>query len=368
MKFSACLQNVLFPALNTTKQQAAMFIGPPIVINGRFYVGASPGVPTDAAAGAQYCLWPDPVSPRNCGPPGQKQSEGILVMREIQNLVIEDVRLGPMFWASGAAPEGWEAAGAIYGIKTLAEMDKHTQHDMKQLRPDLPLAPCDLAQGTLKCEACIGGCQLYDRAIPHGAVQGEESTKIGNERAHYSVPKGDVILYRSGSDPYLFASVRAIGGLQTDWSVPVKTDIPNDESNLNAGHLPDGRVYLLNNPVYEPKLGGERTSYGVTAPGGRATDVGALRFRDPITVATSAAGVNFDSVAAVISCTKLSKNSTCAPRHQPGGVSGGKNPGPSYPQGLTVVAPAPAAIRGFYVVCSNNKEDIWITKLEFESF
>lgn len=61
---------------------------------------------------------------------------------------------------------------------------------------------------------------------------------------------------------------------------------------------------------------------------------------------------------------QLPNNSTCQPRY----AGGGKNPGPSYPQGLAVVAPAPEAVRGFYVVATNNKEDVWITKIDFGSF
>ena len=60
-----------------------MFVCPPVTINGRLYWGASPGKPTGAAQGAQFCLWPDPVNPRNCGPPGGKKYKGILVMREV---------------------------------------------------------------------------------------------------------------------------------------------------------------------------------------------------------------------------------------------------------------------------------------------
>jgi len=45
-----------------------------------------------------------------------------------------------------------------------------------------------------------------------------------------------------------------------------------------------------------------------------------------------------------------------------------KNRGPSYPQGLTVVPPAPAHMQGLFVVATNNKEDVWLTKLAFGSF
>ena len=148
----------------------------------------------------------------------------------------------------------------------------------------------------------------------------------------------------------LWASRRDSGG---PWSRAVPTNISNDESNINAGPLPDGRVYLLGNSVYRPKSTGQNT----------------LRFRDPITVATSTDGIAFDRAYAVASCTNLSATSTCTPRYRPSPTeSGGKNPGPSYPQGISVVAPAPEQLRGFYVAYSNNKEDIWVTRLQFSDF
>jgi hypothetical protein len=115
---------------------------------------------------------------------------------------------------------------------------------------------------------------------------------------------------------YLYASMRTEPGIH-NWLPPVITNIPNDESNLNAGPLPDGRIYLLNNPVFEPK---NLTSPIVEAP---ISHVDTLRFRDPITVATSKDGLNFSTVTAVVTCTALSANSTCVPRFH----GGGKNPG-----------------------------------------
>ena len=41
----------------------------------------------------------------------------------------------------------------------------------------------------------------------------------------------------------------------------------------------------------------------------------------------------------------------------------GKTPGPSYPQAVSVVAPAPEALRGLYVAATNNKEDVWVVKV-----
>lgn len=49
--------SILFPSTSTPGREGAMFVGPPIIINGRVYVGASPGKPTGAAQGAQFCLW-----------------------------------------------------------------------------------------------------------------------------------------------------------------------------------------------------------------------------------------------------------------------------------------------------------------------
>ena len=330
--------------MTTPQVEAAMFVGPPIHINGRQYVGASPGKPTDAAAGAQFCLWPDPVTPRNCGPPAHEQANGTLLMRQVLGVG----RLGDIFWAQGYVPEEWAAASKALGFKTLTDMDPTTQQDVRRLTAVEEFDPCGpTTDGTLKCEACMGGCQLWDSF----------TTPFSNERTHYRMPSGgssgidDVILYRTGVVGQVYASTR-MGTTQNDWTAPVLTDIPNDESNLNAGPLPDGRIYLVNNAVFRPKSN-------------NAAGPETLRFRDPVTIATSTDGLVFNTVASVMSCTGFpNPNSTCSPRFK----GGGKNPGPSYPQGLTVVDPAPQQAMGFYVVASNNKEDIWVTKLQYGSF
>ena len=112
---------MLFPSLTTKEKACAMFVGPPIHINGRQYVGASPGEPTDAAQGAQFCLWPDPIAPRNCGPPDTsdpfKGGPGLL-MRE----VVGYQQLGPIFWASATVPATWADASKAFKIPTLPEM------------------------------------------------------------------------------------------------------------------------------------------------------------------------------------------------------------------------------------------------------
>jgi predicted neuraminidase len=340
-------KNVLFPDMTTSEHAAAMFVGPPIHLNGRRYVGASPGTPTGAADGAQFCLWPDPLNlpeseggKRNCGPPAYKQDKDTLLMREVLPGLHS---LGPIFWASRSVPKDWAPASKALGFKTIDQMDKQTQADVALLSPEMADVPCPTAEdGSLKCEACPGGCQIWDEIPFH----------VSNERTTYLIPnasKTDVILYRTdGTLPggeVLYASTREGSAEQKSWSTPVATTIPNDQSNINAGALPGGSIYLVSNPVFRAK---ENT----------------LRYRDPVTVAVSQDGYDFSSVKAVMSCKNFPSNtSKCAPRF-PGG---GKNPGPSYPQGLAVVSPAPVEHQGFYVVATNNKEDVWVAKVPYAS-
>ncbi len=358
---------VLFPDMSTSEQSAAMFVGPLLQIRGRWYVGASPGVPTSAAEGAQFCLWPDPLDlpsdeggKRNCGPPGWPQAEGTLLMRQVIPSGGAAVLLGDVFWFGDAIPRQWREASKALGFKTKAQMDPVTVSDMATLSPQLkaPL-PC----GPRKCEACLGGCQVWD-AIPKSS-----QPFIGNERAHYDIPgkDADMILYRSGAIGFLWASYRenrsslpgqGPGELQRAWSPPVVTNIPNDESNLNTGTLPDGSVYLLNNPLFRPKPALASTSQDVLR-----TET--LRLRDPLTVATSTDGKHFSRALAVMTCTNLSASSTCSQR-----LDGtGKNPGPSYPQGIALSATDVSGYRlrpGLYVVATNNKEDVWLAHVALE--
>jgi hypothetical protein len=353
-------KNILFPSMTTSSHAGAMFVGPPIHLNGRQYVGASPGTPTGAADGAQFCLWPDPIDAprRNCGPAHGTEYADILIMREVRS---GTGGLGPLFWANAAnaVPGLWAAAGAAAGIVTLNQTAAQTQADLALMfgmadpGPGKDLAvPCGPAsEGSLKCEACPRGCHLYD---DNGGAP------VGNERTHYTLPSGgaaagDAILYRCGSIPFLFASMRANPSLgQRGWSQPLQTTIPNDESNMNAGALPDGRVFLTHNSVFRAKDDAAPPVAALAPPAAHAAPAwqtagrshgsdlsgsgyGTLRFRDPLTIATSVDGLVFDKAYAVASCTNLSATSTCAPRV----AGGGKNPGPSYPQGLAVTDPAP---------------------------
>ena len=148
---------------------------------------------------------------------------------------------------------------------------------------------CDRARsGSLKCEACNRGCQNWT-AI-------DFSLNITNERSHWVTPDRsfDVLVYRS-EDFSLWASVRAdpSNADQQAWPPLVRTNIPNDNSNLNSGLLPDGRVFLVHNPV---------------SPASGDYD------RDPITIATSVDGFDFNQVGVAMTCSDLSVDSVCGRR------------------------------------------------------
>ena len=307
---------LLFPSLSTAALPVALFAGPFAVLNGRLYASATPAViATGDAQGSQFCLWPDGVDPRNAGPPGQRQPVGVLLLRRVLGLGL----LGPVFWAADAVPEGFAPASAAAGLLTANQTDAQTRADAALLRADLPQLPCGdpASSGTLKCEAVARGAQEYER-LPAAA-------RLANERSHWVVPAGtaawggaDVLVYRSHSSA-LWASARLPGA--AEWSEVALSPIPNDDSNVNAGALPDGRVFLAANAV--PHRG-----------------------RNPLTLALSSDGLAFSQVRWVMSCTAMPyANSSCVARG-PGGSSGG----PSYPQALSVVAPAPLELQGFYVI------------------
>eukprot|EP00041_Stephanoeca_diplocostata_P013100 m.225866 g.225866 ORF g.225866 m.225866 type:complete len:213 (+) comp19217_c0_seq9:245-883(+) len=66
---------VLFENMTTPSLQVTLEPGPPVYLNGNLYFASSPGFHNtthDASAqGSQFCLWPDPVDKRNCGPPSK---------------------------------------------------------------------------------------------------------------------------------------------------------------------------------------------------------------------------------------------------------------------------------------------------------
>lgn len=283
----------LFPSMNTSALPVALFAGPFALLNGRVYASATPAViATGDAQGSQFCLWPDGVDPRNAGPPGQVQPKGTLLLRRVEGLGA----LGPLFWAADVVPLGFGPASAAWGILTLNETDASTQADVALLRADLPILPCadQESGGTLKCEAVRGGAQAYEH-LP-------ETARLANERSHWVVPEGapfagsDVLVYRSHSGA-LWASVRETPA--APWSDVTLTTIPNDDSNINSGALPDNAgVFLVANAVPH-------------------------RERNPLTIAFARDGVNFSSAFWVMSCTEPPfNNQSCAARGA-GGASGG---------------------------------------------
>ena len=141
----------------------------------------------------------------------------------------------------------------------------------------------------------------------------------------------DVLLYRS-KDDVLYASVRSAPGAAA-WSAPAKTDMPNDNSNINTGDLPDGRRYLVSNAM-------------------------PFKIRDPLVIATSRDGADWDTARVAMTCTDMPGGSNCAPRY----AGKAKNPGPSYPQAVAV-----PALGSVFVVATNNKEDVIVGRLPLSS-
>ena len=271
---------VLFPNMSTNANPAAQFAGPYAVLNGRLYATSTPAIISEGdAQGAQWCLWPDGLDPRNCATPDApgSQPNGTLMMRRIFPGV--GTPPGPIFWVSPDAPAAeLQEASTLNNISSITDMDATTQSDISLLTPHMEELPCADDAGTLKCEGCKEGCQLYD-TLPH--------IGIANERTHWDLPAAtkqrlghnftDVIVYRS-HDNVLYSSVR--DGTTGEWSEIDITTIPNDNSNINAGVLPDGRTFLLAN----------------AAPN---------TIRDPLTVAISDDGLNFSSCFAIQTCHDL---------------------------------------------------------------
>jgi hypothetical protein len=108
---------------------------------------------------------------------------------------------GQLFWASDSPPAAFKPAAAANNVTTLGAMDAATRAAIAALSPEMAARPCAGAgSGTLKCEACLGGCQPYSKL----------STKLGlsNERTTYIQPGtgAEVLLYRSHAHA-LYATV-----------------------------------------------------------------------------------------------------------------------------------------------------------------
>ena len=148
----------------------------------------------------------------------------------------------------------------------------------------------------------------------------------------------EVIAYRTNK-AFVGVAVRAFNASQAAWgSNATLTTMPNDYSNLNAGRLPDGRTYFLNNPV-TPLTGNGR---------------------DPVTLAWAKDGLTFANAGVIMTCSDLGPSSNCTSRFEL------KTPGPSYPQAVALTDPAPKELQALYVAATNNKEDVWVVRIEFD--
>jgi hypothetical protein len=126
---------------------------------------------------------------------------------------------------------------------------------------------------------------------------------------------------------------------QAPWSPMVPTTIPDIGSNLNAGVLSDGTVFLAWSGVPRPE---------VPDLVGCADSTTALR--NPLTLAlASDGGATFDKVYALFNSTRPKR--FCGYQ---------KARGASYPQAREVVGEGPD-LDGLWTVYSINKEDIGVT-------
>ena len=348
----------VFPNFTIGDSHVAFEPAPMVQVNGHVYAAASPANVTakgHVAQGSQCALWPDSFDPRNCGPAADYAElyTNTLLLRRIFKPTYSsslDVSFGEPFWASSVAPPLFAAQTTFFGINTLTGMDPVTQADLSGLGATTVDVPCDpAATGTTKCEWCRGGCSLFE-SIPH-------EDGITNERATYTTTTStygsgstDVILYRSSADGNaLWASTRSNSTAQADWSAAQPTNIPDVHSNLDAGFLGDGRIYLAHNPVYG---------------GSGGDDDAAPTPRDPVTLATSSdGGWHFDAAGVALTCLDMpghGKNDTCGCSFD---THECEDSGVSYPKVVVVVAPAATRLQGTYVAASNNKEDIWVAKI-----
>ena len=271
---------------------------------------------------------------------------GTLLLRQVN--VNGSSQFGPAFWATTDAPPGLANASTALGIRTVDQMPLAVREDVNQVILGLRTCPDPKATGNWKCEWCRGG----------GCLAAADRSQWSNEFTHYEMPGGrggDVVLirrsYKKLSHLSLGGSVRAAAagpnGTVGNWSAPAVLDIPDDNGNLNAGALPDGRVFLLSNAM--PNA-----------------------FRDPLFLTASVDGLAFGAdtggghtVRALTACEQdmyrsLEQPLGCVYRH--GG--GSKQGGVQYPQGLALTT---ARLQGFWAIYSLNKEDIWLARVPFSS-
>jgi hypothetical protein len=398
----------LFPSMASESNPAvALFAEPALVLNNRLYVAASP---------KQFCLYP---ATEIGMPVGTEPTNATLTL--LLRSVLPGLRnLGPLFWASDVIPPGLEDASSAQGVLTLDQTDNQTQTDLRAFlsNPGAAPGPCadPSVEHTTKCEWCEGGCQVTDYPAP-----------LENERAHYVVPNTavssvsaaaarvadnaldggsaaedgsspssstaavEMILYRSrilDTINHLYASTR-VGGPGNNWSDPVTTNLADDVSNINAGSLPDGRVYLLNNAM--PNIVRDPLYLSVSSDGYRFGGMGGgsaagegrgeeeIESGSNMAEATTSSATIFSTattggvsppkdVFVVASCEMEEFSHTeehphwgCQFRYQGGSKQGGCQ----YPQGVAVTEEAGPDAAALWAVFSVNKEDVWVARVPY---
>mmetsp|Transcript_16176 Transcript_16176/g.45074 ORF Transcript_16176/g.45074 Transcript_16176/m.45074 type:complete len:479 (+) Transcript_16176:133-1569(+) len=285
--------NILFPNVSTAANPAHLFAEPSVIVGDRRYA---------TATFSQFSAHPTP-------------NPGAMLMRQ----VFPDKTMGPIFWAAAKPWEQFLEGATLAGVKLLHEMDAQTQADAGLLFRGSYL-PCGFNH-SLKCEAVVGD------PLP------------ARESGFWNVPNSEqqVVMFRHRGprQPFQWSIRESPSG---QWSEVRDSNFPDIGSNLNAGQLPSGAVYVLSNAC--PKVLGPPK-------------------RDPLVVSLAEDGILFTRAFAISTCHM--HLGTCVPRF-PGSH---KDSGPSYPQGVTVVGKGP--LDGLYVSFSNNKEDIWVTKVPYHA-
>lgn len=244
----------------------------------------------------------------------------------------EPAAFGPLIWASEVVPPGQANATDQLGILTVGQLSGRR-------RSDLSLFMEPAAAGRFSPDSCRNG----------------SCAPMGGEQTVYHRPHSpdDVILYRStgcsaplgthhreGEPPQcvLLASTRDTSRTmaESNWSAPVATNIPDINSNINAGSLSVGGVFLVSNAV--PRLPWH------DAPCNRTTVL-----REPLVLSLSRDGKSFSAAWAVF-------NSSTPKRY----CGSAKSVGPSYPQAREVVGESPD-LNGLWIAYSVNKEDVGVT-------
>ena len=246
--------------------------------------------------------------------------------------------LGPIWWATEVVPHHYENLSSAVGIRPSISSALNPEE-----KADLELFRNPLKANFYAKNACRNGHCPEPK-------EGEQTVYAVNASPF------DVTLYRGtgGSLPHgwpgdqgcedavacvLLATSRNTTIANSPWASITPTKIPDLGSNLDAGSLADGRVFLVWNGVPRPHVNDS------AACGGRLTAL-----RNPLTLAiASDGGYKFDRVFALY-------NSTTPKRY----CGSAKSFGPSYPQAREVTGEGPS-MDGLWIVYSINKEDIGVT-------